>query len=170
MPKANYNVKMQFFFDRPEVLKRLNELEVRTLSRIGAYARQATRNSMKAGGKKKQISRPGEAPRWHTRLLKDHIFFAYQESTHSVVIGPRKLNGRSSEGIPKLLNEGGRKLVEERVKKQGRDSRGRFAPSTWVRTGRRVMANYRARPYAGPKAKTWKNIIATWRDITGRSN
>lgn len=51
-------------------------------------------------------SKPGEPPRSITKLLRRFIFFAWDQSTQSVVIGPAQLN--KSTGAPKTLEYGGK--------------------------------------------------------------
>jgi hypothetical protein len=53
-------------------------------------------------------SRPGEPPRSPTGLYRDTILFAYDQGTHSTVVGPVALNGRQGRDVPHTLEEGGR--------------------------------------------------------------
>lgn len=161
------DVKFKYFFDRPEVLKRLADKEVRDLSQIGAYAMRTVRQSMRPGGKAGKSSQPGEPPRYHTKLLRDGVLFAYEPSRHSVVVGPRKLNGRSIQDIPRILNFGGRTRVPEAAAKFKVVGGKRIR--TFERTGRMVQKYIEPRPYIGPRARTWDRIIAKWRQITERN-
>lgn len=104
--KTVANVAVEAFFDRVKVLKKRDQMEVKMLSRTGAYYRKVVMNSMKAPGKtaKTQNSKPGKPPKYHTRLLKDNIRFGYDRPTHSVLIGV--LRFRNSQ-IPRVLEFGG---------------------------------------------------------------
>ncbi len=113
-----------FFFDRAKVLNALAATEVRVLSRIGAFIRTSAQRLMRTGGKKGAVSRPGEPPRTHDNpLLKKFLYFAYDTSQKSVVIGPTALNWLHfqtsglglSDTIPAILEYGGEyRVFEER--------------------------------------------------------
>lgn len=169
---VTYSINMRFFFDRPEVLRRLKEKEVRDLSRIGAYAMTVVRRSMRPASKRTPISEPGQPPKYHTKLLRDGILFQYDYARNSVIVGPKKLSGKvtSRQSIPKLLNEGGMAMVPERKRVRTFEKGKRKPTITWEPTGGTVQARYRARPYIGPRAATWGTILNKWRQITGRNN
>lgn len=159
-------IKFEYFFDRPEMLRRMSRKEARDLSRIGAYARSAIKKSMRPG-KGKKTSAPGKPPLYHTGALRDGILFAYEPSRHVVVIGARKLNGRVTPGIPRVLNEGGSITLQPSKKRiVGPDARGRVR--TVKQTGARRV-NIAARPFASDKAVTWPNILDKWREITEKN-
>lgn len=161
------DIKFDYFFDRPEMLRRMDRKEARDLSRLGAYARNAIRKSMRPG-KGNKTSAPGKPPLYHTGALRDGILFAYEPSRHSVVVGARKLNGRAAQGVPRVLNEGGSTTVAPgMVPVRARDARGRFTRQ-WKQTGARRV-NIAARPFASDKAVTWPNILDKWREITERN-
>lgn len=50
---------------------------------------------------------PGKPPRTVLGLLKKFLYFAWDSSSRSVVIGPARLNGRSADDIPSVLESGG---------------------------------------------------------------
>lgn len=50
-------------------------------------------------------SAPGQPPRVRSGLLKQHLFFTYDQETDSVVVGPALLN--KSSGAPATLESGG---------------------------------------------------------------
>lgn len=160
------NIKLRYFFDRPEVYKRLLAKDRKVLSGTGAFAMQVVRRSMRPGGKSGASSKPGEPPRYHTKLLRDHILFAYDEAKNSVVVGPRVLNGRSARYIPALLQFGGKTVVDEKVQVSTRKLRGRGRKQYWKSTGRRITARIAPRPYVGPAARaTWTPILTKWRQL-----
>jgi hypothetical protein len=90
------------FFDRPEVERAVKAGERRALSKFGAFVRRRARSSIR---QRKKISEPGKPPSSHSGELRKLIFFAYDASTGSVVIGPLPLNRFT--GVPRLLEEGG---------------------------------------------------------------
>jgi hypothetical protein len=90
------------FFDRPSVLRAVERGRRRALSRYGSYVRKIAQNSMK---RRKGTSPPGMPPYAHTGLLKRHIYFMYDASKQSVVIGPILIKPGSI--VPSLLEYGG---------------------------------------------------------------
>jgi len=157
-------IKLQYFFDREEVIKRLQKRERTALSNTGAYAMKLIRRSMRPGGKSQINSKPGEPPRYHTKLLRDHILFAYDPAKNSVVVGPRKLNGRSAQHIPSLLQFGGKVTLPEAELVKTKKLRGRGRRNYWRPTGRMVSTVIQPRPYVGPAAQaTWTPILTKWR-------
>lgn len=102
------------FFDREAVIRRLTRKEHRVLNHTGGFARKVARRRMKEGGfgKKQKVSRPGQSPRFHTRKLKDLIFYSLAADGNSVVIGP--VSFRSDHALAlgaktgaQILEEGG---------------------------------------------------------------
>jgi hypothetical protein len=90
------------FFDRPAVQSATDRATNRNLSRFGAFVRTRSRSSIR---KRKGISEPGQPPSSHVGTLKKFIFFSFESTTKSVVIGPT----RTAEGgeAPALLEHGG---------------------------------------------------------------
>jgi len=128
------------FFDRGAVTRRVDRAERRVLSRFGAFVRRGARSSIR---KRRAISAPGAPPSSHTGLLKRNIFFVYEPSRSSVVIGPILLNGSSD--APSLLEHGGR--ISRR------------------RRGKRMRLTYRPRPFMGPAfEREQPKLPALWRD------
>lgn len=105
------NVKMSYFFDRPAVMKALNNKERRVMSRTGAIVRGAMRRSLgRSGGKKGIKSEPGQPPRRQKLgLLHGRTFFSYDPDAHSVVVGPEFLgkSKSSTQPVPAVLEFGG---------------------------------------------------------------
>jgi len=102
------------FFDREAVLNAADAGTRKVFSKFGAYVRKGSRQSIK---NRKTSSRPGEPPRSHTGLLKRNIFFGYDTSAKSVVIGPVLLNGKRGTA-PESLEYGGPAVVVERKTKR----------------------------------------------------
>src|SRR5690606_22150795 len=110
------------------------------LSKFGAFVRRGSRNSIR---KRKKVSEPGKPPSSHSGLLRQSIFFVYEPSRASVVIGPVELN-RGTEA-PRLLEHGGR-AVRKKDKK-------------------RVQMVYHPRPFMGPAyERELPKLPALWRD------
>lgn len=86
--------------------------ERRVAARQGALIRTIARRSIR---KRKRPSNPGDPPTSRTGLLKNFLFYSWDPSTQSVVVGPEKLFGVSSVDAPEALEFGG----------TSRDARGR---------------------------------------------
>src|SRR5689334_22367304 len=118
------DVKMKnFFFDRLLVQRELGKDNAKALSKIGAFVRRRARSSMR---RRKRAAAVGMPPSAHSsdpvRTLKN-IWFAYDQSRQSVVIGPLRLNGNQGS-IPALHEFGGtRPIVEVQL-------RGRWVPAS----------------------------------------
>lgn len=131
------------FFDRAKVQNAMDSATRKALSRFGAFVRQRAMHSIR---KRKGTSKPGFPPFSHVGLLRKLIFFSYDPTRKSVVIGPVLL--RPDSRVPSLLEYGG---LGRRIDKQGK-AKGAY---------------WRARPYMRPAfqtelrnmAKHWKN---TW--------
>ena len=124
------NTAKGFFFDSARVVKATSRAERKVLSRFGAFVRRGARSSIR---KRKAVSEPGQPPSSHTGLLKKFIFFAYEPSKQSVIIGPARLNKTTGDALP-ALEYGGRTKIVARRRRQRR-----------VRT-----VNIQARPFMGP--------------------
>jgi len=117
----------------------------KVLSRFGAFVRRAARSSIR---KRKRASAPGEPPTSRTGLLRRFIFFGYDRTKRSVVIGPTRLNQRQGDA-PHALEYGGMSTVVEAL-------RGK-------RKKRRVKIE--ARPYMGPAfEKEEPKLPGMWRN------
>lgn len=157
---AHYGFKLMFF-DRSRIRNAMNRATFRALSRFGAFVRTAAKSSIRA--RKKKVSSPGQPPSSKTGILKKYLFFGYDRSTESVVIGPAKVNqlafysrgSVSEDGAPATLEYGGVFGVVEVQEPSGywhrRDNR-----STRRNAGKptRVRRVYIAkRPYMNPALK-----------------
>ena len=151
------------FFDSDFVKSKVDKATRDVLSKIGSFIWKRAKSSMKPPGKsaKTQISKPGKPPRYHTRLLKDKIFFSYEERTRSVVIGPIALNLKES-GIPALLEEGGT-VTRRKRKRAFKTRKGKRVFE--LQKAESVAFSYAARPYMGPaKEKELPKLPAMWRN------
>jgi hypothetical protein len=136
------------FFDREKVQRAVDRATHRTLSKFGAFVRQRARTSIRYRKKTSAPGTPPHARRSMLRLkkrrkdgstraqmvspLREFIFFAYEESRKSVVIGPALLNGRTGAKALKALEYGGPSVIVEE------------------RTGKRKQITIRARPFMRP--------------------
>ena len=135
----------RFFFDRKGVRNRVDAATRKVLSRFGAYVRRTARSSIR---KRKKPSQPGKPPSSHTGLLKRFIFFGYDLSRKSVVIGPARLSERGRGEAPSILEYGGATMVTTRGRKK-----------------KRKRSRIRARPFMGPAfEKERPQLPAMWRD------
>ena len=126
------------FFDGDEINKRKDKQRIKALSAAGAFVQTAARGSIRSSGKKKKVSEPGKPPRRHvsSKALGIHtIYFVYDKTTDSVVVGPVKFNS----GGPKILEtlEGGGSIKAIRRNR---------------RTGRKEsrVVKIKPRPFMGP--------------------
>jgi hypothetical protein len=130
------------FFDRESVLKATDAATRRVLSRFGAFVWRRSKSSIR---KRRKSSLPGKPPSSHVGLLRNLIFFTYDASARSVVIGPVLIN--RSTGAPEVLEHGGLAKIDD---------------------GKRVRrVPIAARPYMGPALQAelpglpamWKNSV-----------
>lgn len=129
------------FFDRKEVIAKVDAATRRVFSKFGAFVRRTARSSIRS---RKKPSLPGSPPSSHTGLLKRLIFFSYDPARRSVVIGPAPL--RSTVEAPPLLEYGGS------ARRKGR-------------RGKPVTAHYQARPFMRPAFDSeLKTLSPLWRD------
>lgn len=77
----------KFFFDRPAVIKAVGRCQARAMSRMGAFLRTRARSLLR---KRKKSSGPGQPPSDHGGALKRLLFFAYDPSSKTTVVGPEK--------------------------------------------------------------------------------
>ena len=137
----DFRVK-EMFFDRAKVQKAVTDAARKVLSRFGAFVRTGAKSSIR---KRKKISQPGQPPSSHTGLLKRLIFFGYDPSKKSVVIGPTPLGSGTAEAPP-LLEYGGSARRKDRK-------------------GKTVTATYRPRPFMGPALEKEEAKLPTmWAD------
>ena len=134
-------VTKTMFFDRKAVTAKVDRASRKVLSKFGAFVRTTAKSSIR---KRKAVSKPGQPPSSHVGLLRKLIYFGYDESRRSVVIGPTPLNGKAQ--APPLLEYGGRARLHGRK-------------------GQAVVATYRARPFMGPAfEQEQKKLPRIWTD------
>jgi hypothetical protein len=134
------------FFDQPAVVRTTDRATRRVFSRFGAFVRRSARSSIR---RRKRTSSPGQPPTSRTGLLKRFIFFGFDPTKRSVVIGPARLNGSGRGDAPSLLEHGG--------------------TTTLRRRGQRHRVHFRGRPYMGPAFdKEQPKLPAMWRDSVRR--
>lgn len=159
------------FFTSKAVVNRTNKSERVVLSRFGSFVRTTARTSMRPGGKKNAISRAGQPPRTHVGLLRKLLYFGYDFSRRSVVVGPLKFGGSIGNGVPRLLEEGGTRRTKKRniYVKRGvrRGQGGRFVSGGSKQMEIGGLMKYRPRPYMEPALKRnlpqlpqlWRNAV-----------
>jgi len=136
---VNLDKAKSMFFDRKAVVGAVDRATRKVLSKFGAFVRTTARHSIR---KRKGASPPGRPPHGHVGLLKRLIFFGYDTTRKSVVIGPTPL--RASVEAPPLLEYGGRARRKDRK-------------------GKTVTATYKARAFMGPAlAKEKPKLPALW--------
>lgn len=142
----------QNFFDREKVIRALDKGQRIALSKAGAFIRTSARMSMRPGRRKdgrRIYSKPGEPPRVWQGNLKKFTFFAYDEASKSVVVGPE---GFSNSEAPRVLEYGG--AVQYRKKIPG-------TKETIAAT-----ATLEPRPFMQPAFEKNKSQIPEhWRDV-----
>lgn len=100
------------FFTSELVLKNMDAAKRKALSKAGAFVRKRSRSSIK---RRKTASKPGNPPHAHQGAIK-LIYFAYDQASDSVVIGPIPFAGVMAPGIVTgTLEKGGAIAVKQRV-------------------------------------------------------
>lgn len=160
------------FFDRAKVQNAADRAAVRNLSRAGAFVRTRARSLLRyrdkpsAEGKPPSIHKTmvrekkvrsglnaGDYSKQAVSPLREFLFFGYDSSTRSEVVGPAKINQTGSDTVLSALEYGGTSRV----------IRGRKR-----REKRWVMATIKAHPTMQPAlaaevprlAPLWANSIA----------
>jgi hypothetical protein len=122
------------FFDRRKVLIAAGKARVRALGTIGRLVRKQAQASLVYSD---DVSPPGKPPHAHksrkitkiskktgkprTRsvsFLREYLYYSYDHSSESVVIGPAKLNRVVSSTAPEALEHGGASTIINRGKRQ----------------------------------------------------
>lgn len=129
------------FFDTNAVKNAVDARTRRALSRYGAFVRTRARSSIR---KRKKTATPGTPPSSHAGDLKRLIFFAYEPTNKSVVVGPVPFRAGTA---PELLEEGGTTTVRE--------------------DGRARVRHYRAFPFMGPADRMERPKLSTFFSDTG---
>lgn len=150
MVTLNFKQFKKAFFDRKAITGPVDTARRKVLSKIGAFVRRRAQTSIR---KRKGISTPGGPPHSHTGLLRKFLFFAYDSTRESVIIGPARLNGPSAGAALPALEYGG---VSSTLR-------------TSYESGRRVRHRHQIfiapRPFMGPAlAAEAPNFAPLWRD------
>ncbi len=126
MPRGGVQLKVKnSFFDKAAVLKAIGGDAAKALSKFGAFVWKRARTSMR---RRKKSAAAGSPPSAHAGQLKTLLFFSWDPSTRSVVIGPTPFR----EGkVPSLLEFGGSTTLRKRG-------------------GHSKTARYAAFPFMGP--------------------
>lgn len=173
----------ELFFDRSLILKKAEKAKYRALMRFGAYVRRVAKTSMRY---RKKASPPGQPPSAHKdgrkaalkklgrakhngALLREYLFYGWDRSTETVVVGPAGLAGSK---VPQLHEHGGAVAAEKgdgvAVKNPaGRDPKtGRFYSrgTHWVSLAGKTL-RYPKRPTMRPALDATKSKFpAQFRD------
>jgi hypothetical protein len=155
------NQTKSFFFDRARVLKAADAQTRQVLSKFGAFVRRTSKGLIRKG---KKAAKPGNPPHSHSGLLKKFIYFSWDPSARSVVIGPAKLNGAGTGQAPRALEKGGTSTISSRARIPGKFvtiNHKRVPALTTNRVKRTVRIA--ARPYMGPAvAKELPTLPREW--------
>lgn len=94
------------FFDAEKIVKSLSKEKRAAFSKAGAFVRQRAKTSIR---KRKAASPPGQPPASHAGHLRNLIYFAWDDATESVVVGPLAFEAKrvGPSVVPALLEEGG---------------------------------------------------------------
>lgn len=164
MPSFTSSIDFKYFLNRPAIKRRLDDREFKYLNRIGQAYRMTVKRSMRSGKPTKKFpmgrsAEPKQPPRYHTKLLRDHILYQYDPRRHSVLVGPRALNGSGYKGqVPRLLEFGGQaegrklRVITKRDKYGNSFTRGVLAE--------KVRYRMRPRPFVGEQSVNWKKVPA----------
>jgi hypothetical protein len=132
------------FFDTAKVIRSLDAASRKALSKAGAFIRTRAKSSIR---KRKSVAPAGKPPSSHTGDLKRLIFFGYDTTAKSVVIGPAKF--RTGEA-PNLLEFGGQ------IVRRGRGGK----PTTQHYKGNAFMGPaLNAEVAAGTIPEQWRNSV-----------
>lgn len=152
------------FLDSAAVIKAMDRATRQVLSRFGAFTRRRSQESIRY---RKSPSPPGQPPSAHRSAaggkspLRQHIYFYYDFSRKSVVVGPIKLSRPAgteqgvpvSGTVPSVLERGGEvKRIEiqlpsgkwQKLTERSRRRAGKDAPQ------RKRSVRIAARPYMNP--------------------
>lgn len=148
------------FFDSSAILKAMDKASRKALPKAGAFVRRRARSSIRKApkvdvatgkvtrGRKKKgaatrdaIAQPGKPPYGHgDQKLKRLIFFAWDQSTRSVIIGPAKFENARGAG-PQFLEDGGGTVLTNRK-------------------GKRRSVHYAGNPFMNPALEAERDKIA----------
>jgi hypothetical protein len=97
------------FLDRERVIARIGRAAAQTLAKAGAFIRRTAKGKIRYA---KSVSKPGGPPHAHESQkggkdspLRELLYFAYDERSNSVVVGPTPFRGPAI--VPRTLEMGG---------------------------------------------------------------
>jgi len=129
------------FFDRHTVMRAVDKAKRAVLSKAGAFIRTTARHSIRT---RKGSAPPGKPPHSHEGSLRRLIYFGYDRSSDSVLVGPV---GFKRSTVPHVLEFGGKTEVKRR-------RRGKVV---------KMRATVREHPYMGPALeKERPNLPKRW--------
>lgn len=151
------------FFSREGLELAVDKGLYKAKEKFGAFlARRMSHNIRK----RNRVSKPGETPTSQTGTLRNFIFFAYDNATGSVIVGPAKTNQKNAQGyggktIPQTLERGGLIRIFEHQLESNVNWWGPMA-GQWVRTDFRYKIRDQAmRSAVGrPRRVRWAKIEA----------
>lgn len=153
-----------FFFDRQAVISAVDKASRKVFARSGALVRAIARKSMRRVRPDAPPAPPGSPPRSRKGLLKRFMFYVFDPSSKTVVVGPALLPRmrRRDLTIPQLHEHGGetRAVIREIRWEKGRRRR--------VETRKRKL-RFPRRPYMEPAlAKARPQLPQFWKDVLNR--
>lgn len=115
------------FFDRATVVRAVDAAKRRVLSKAGAFIRTTAKTSIR---KRKGSAPAGTPPYSHEGSLRRLIYFGYDRSSDSVVVGPV---GFKNSPAPQALEYGGKTVAvrRRRGKKTSRTVEIAARPFMW---------------------------------------
>jgi len=108
-----FKIKTSMFFNRQEVMAKLDKSTLVALRGAGALIRKTARRSLRPRKDPDKSSQPGTPPYSHTGKLRRSILFGLDPNRESVVIGPSATFGNT--GIPGLHEFGGTHTIKARI-------------------------------------------------------
>jgi len=96
----------KWFFSEARVMARLAPAEREYLERLGSWIRLTAQRSMRY---RKRPSDPGQPPSAHREsgaLLRQHIYYAFDPQTRTVVVGAQVFNMREGWNVPWVQEHG----------------------------------------------------------------
>jgi hypothetical protein len=156
----------KLFFDRASVITATTAATRRVLSKFGAFVRTRAKSSIR---RRKRISEPGQPPSSHAGTLKRLIFFGYEASKQSVVIGPAFSGGDAA--MTSRITKSTRRKSGTNIDVIG-TRRIRYVVPFVLEYGGTVTAGggkrqyrYRARPFMRPALEAEKGQLPKlWKD------
>ena len=109
MIALDFKAAKGLFLDRETVTRDVGRTTTKALAKAGTWIRTTARNSIRSVPASKRFtappSNPGEPPRSRVGHLKRFLFFVYEPSAKSVVVGPARI--ARATGAPATLEFGG---------------------------------------------------------------